>query len=66
MDELRQKGSERIVLDCTELPFLIGQEDSELEVFDTTTIHAQEALECLKLKCHIRLRGRGLLKEGKG
>ena len=45
IDELKQKGVEGIVLGCTELPFLIKQEDSELPVFDTTTIHAQKALD---------------------
>ena len=42
--KLEREGAEGIVLACTELPFLITQKDSSLRIFDTTTIHAQKAL----------------------
>ncbi|MCP5111008.1 MAG: amino acid racemase [bacterium] len=41
---LREAGAEGIVLGCTEIPLLIGQEDCELPVFDTTILHAEAAL----------------------
>jgi len=44
IETLRQRGAEGIVLGCTELPFLIRQEDSPLPVFDTAAIHARKAL----------------------
>lgn len=45
IDKLAQDGIEGVVLGCTELPFLIRQEDTALPVFDTTVIHAQKALD---------------------
>ena len=45
MDGLRERGAEGIVLGCTELPFLIEQKHTGVPVYDTTTIHAQKALE---------------------
>jgi len=45
IEGLKAQGAEGIVLGCTELPFLIRQEDTEMRVFDTTTIHAQKALD---------------------
>lgn len=43
--KLVSKGAEGIVLGCTEIPLLIGQEDAEVPVFDTTKIHALAAVE---------------------
>ena len=40
IDELVVRGSEGIILGCTELPLLIKQEDSSVPLFDTTRIHA--------------------------
>jgi len=45
MDKLAQAGAGGVVLGCTELPFLIRQDDTALSVFDTTTLHAQKALD---------------------
>jgi aspartate racemase len=48
---LIENGAEGIILGCTEIPLLIGQEDVSVPVFDTTTIHATEAFDlALKLK----------------
>jgi len=44
IEELADKGAEGIILGCTEIPMLIGQNDSRLPLFDTTHIHAMEAL----------------------
>ena len=38
-EELRGEGAEGVILGCTEIPLLIGQEDIEnLHVFDSTEI----------------------------
>jgi aspartate racemase len=39
------RGAEGIVLGCTEIPLLVRQKDVDVPVFDTTTIHAQYAVE---------------------
>lgn len=41
---LIQRGAEGVILGCTEIPLLISQSDVEIPVFDTTTIHAEEAV----------------------
>ncbi|WP_437565312.1 aspartate/glutamate racemase family protein [Sorangium sp. So ce542] len=38
-------GAEGIILGCTEIMLLIGQEDVQVPVFDTTKIHAMAAVE---------------------
>lgn len=43
--QMAGQGAECIILGCTELCLLIGQEHSELPVFDTTVIHAESAAE---------------------
>ena len=45
IEKLNRKGAQGIVLGCTELPFLIKQEDLNIKIFNTTTIHAQKALD---------------------
>ena len=42
---LVSNGAEGIILGCTEIPLLINQGDVEVPVFDTTTIHAESAVE---------------------
>ncbi|TDQ29726.1 aspartate/glutamate racemase family protein [Tenacibaculum caenipelagi] len=37
------EGAEGVILGCTEIPLLIKQNDVEIPVFDTTTIHATKA-----------------------
>lgn len=41
---LQERGAEGVVLGCTEIPLLISQADVPLPVFDTTRIHAEEAV----------------------
>ena len=43
--ELHRKGAEGVILGCTEIPLLISDKDVEIPVFDTTTIHAEKAVE---------------------
>lgn len=45
IDRLVAKGAEGVILGCTEIPMLIGQEDSPVPVFDTTRIHAMAAVD---------------------
>lgn len=45
IDNLVLDGAEGIVLGCTEIPLLIKQEDVNVPIFDTTTIHARAAVE---------------------
>jgi aspartate racemase len=45
MEKLVQRGAEGMILGCTEITLLIGEEDTELPLFDTTFIHAQRAVE---------------------
>ena len=44
VDRLAERGAEGVVLGCTEIPLLIGQDDVSTPLFDTTTIHAEAAL----------------------
>lgn len=43
VDKLRSKGSEGIILGCTEIGLLIKNEDTDVPLFDTAVIHAEEA-----------------------
>lgn len=43
---LRDQGAEGAILGCTELPLLVGPDDCDIPLFDTTRLHAQRALEC--------------------
>lgn len=45
INNLVLNGAEGIILGCTEIPLLIKQEDVEIKVFDTTTIHAISAVQ---------------------
>ena len=37
------QGAQGIILGCTEIGLLIGQEDTDTPIFDTTKIHARQA-----------------------
>jgi len=41
---LVSQGAEGVILGCTEIPLLVKQADVAVPIFDTTTIHAQEAV----------------------
>ena len=45
IENLTSHGAEGIILGCTEIPLLVDQEDYEITLFDTTTLHAQAAVE---------------------
>lgn len=43
IEDLQREGAQGVILGCTEIGLLIGQEDTALPVFDTTQIHATKA-----------------------
>jgi aspartate racemase len=45
IDKLAQDGAQGMILGCTEIPLLVGEKDTSLPLFDTTTIHAEAALD---------------------
>jgi aspartate racemase len=45
IDELLQQGAQGIILGCTEIGMLIGQEDVSVPIFDTTSLHAKAAVD---------------------
>ena len=42
---LVEQGAEAVILGCTEITMLVGQEDASVPLFATTAIHAQKAVE---------------------
>ncbi len=44
IDELADEGAEAVILGCTEIGMLVGQADTEVMLFDTTAIHAEQAV----------------------
>jgi len=45
MRDLAGRGAEAILLGCTEIDLLVGEQDSPVPVFDTTRLHARKAVE---------------------
>ena len=45
INNLVDRGAQGIILGCTEIPLLVKQADVAVPIFDTTTIHAQYAVE---------------------
>ena len=45
MEDLVARGAQAIVLGCTEITLLIGQNDASVPLFDTTGLHAQAAAQ---------------------
>lgn len=44
INDLIAKGAEGIILGCTEIPLLISDKDVKVPIFNTTKIHAEEAV----------------------
>ena len=44
VDSLAAHGCGAIILGCTEIALLIGSKDTDLKLYDTTEIHAQQAV----------------------
>ena len=45
VNQLTEMGSEGVILGCTEIGMLIGQNDTDTTLYDTTKIHAAKAVE---------------------
>jgi len=45
IESLSNTGAEAVILGCTEIGMLVSQEDTEIILLDTTSIHAQKAVE---------------------
>lgn len=45
MSRLVERGAEVMILGCTETTMPVSQEDASVPLFDTTSIHAQKAVE---------------------
>ena len=45
INKLIESGAEAVILGCTEIQLLIQQEDVKVPLYDTTTIHAEAAVE---------------------
>jgi len=45
IDNLREQGCEAIILGCTEIGMLVKQGDTDIKLYDTTEIHAQQAVD---------------------
>jgi aspartate racemase len=43
--DLVDRGAEGVLLGCTEIDLLVGPEDAPVPVFDTTRLHAHEAVD---------------------
>ncbi|MFZ6642799.1 aspartate/glutamate racemase family protein [Undibacterium sp. TC4M20W] len=43
MASLKESGAQAIILGCTEISLLVGQDDAGVPLFDTTAIHARNA-----------------------
>jgi len=44
-ERLVETGADAVILGCTELPLVLGQDDLSVPVLDTTVLHADAALE---------------------
>ena len=44
ISNLQSRGAEGVILGCTEIPLLVKQSDVDIPIFDTTTLHAQAAV----------------------
>jgi aspartate racemase len=45
IQKLMEQGAEGIILGCTEIPLLIKQQDVNIPIFDTASIHARAAVK---------------------
>lgn len=44
IDELSARGAQAVILGCTEIGLLVGQQDTPVQLYDTTAIHAEAAV----------------------
>lgn len=44
IDNLRRNGAEAVILGCTEIALLVEQKHTQVTLYDTTSIHAEQAV----------------------
>lgn len=44
IERLKERGAEAVILGCTEIALLVQQRDTSLPLYDTTAIHAEQAV----------------------
>lgn len=45
IEDLHQQGAQALILGCTEIALLVKQTDTNVPLYDTTSIHAQRAVQ---------------------
>jgi aspartate racemase len=45
INQLSNRGAEAVILGCTEIGMLVNQADTDVQLYDTTAIHAAKAVE---------------------
>jgi len=45
IDNLRRNGAEAVILGCTEIALLVEQQHTQVALYDTTKIHAEQAVK---------------------
>ncbi|MCB2216552.1 aspartate/glutamate racemase family protein [Desulfofustis glycolicus] len=45
IEALAKRGAEAVILGCTEIGMLVNQDDTGVRLFDTTKIHAEQAVD---------------------
>ncbi len=45
IDSLSEQGAEAVILGCTEIALLVQQNHTTVPIYDTTAIHAEEAIK---------------------
>ncbi len=45
IEKAKKQGADSVILGCTEIGLLIGQDDTDLPVFDSTILHADAAID---------------------
>ena len=45
IQNLVDRGAQGVILGCTEIPLIVSQDDYTIPVYDTTTLHAQAAVD---------------------
>ena len=45
IQNLVDRGAQSVILGCTEIPLVVSQDEYDIPVYDTTTLHAQAAVD---------------------
>jgi aspartate racemase len=45
IQNLVERGAQGVILGCTEIPLIVSQEDYEIPLYDTTSLHAKAAVD---------------------